>query len=90
MNITVKGEAAEVLSQGIASKGGAFTNFAQAALTGGNTAGVERSCALGSRAQSLFSRYQTVVERDGKQITVLAKYFEELDEKLGNQIQERM
>jgi len=90
MNITVKGAAAEELSQSIASKGGAFTNLAQTAVAGGNTAGVERAGVLGTRAQSLFSRYQTVVERDGKQITVLAEYFEELDEKLGNQIQERM
>ena len=89
MNIAIKGEVAEELSRSIASKGRIFTNLAQVAVTGGNTTGVERTSALGARAQSMFSRYKTVVERDGNQITVLAKHFETFDKNMGNQMQER-
>lgn len=87
MNITVKKESAVTLSQNIESKGEIFTNFAQAAVAGGNTAGIGRAAALGARTQHLFSRYRAVVARDGQQVTVLAQHFEELDKDMGNQIQ---
>jgi len=86
MNINVNEGSAKSISQNISSKGAASSGLISAGVTGGNTAGIASASILSGCIQSKIASYQSVVERDGKQVGALETYFKEVDKNQARQI----
>lgn len=88
MDFIVKKEVAEAISRNIASKGKRFANVSKKGVDGANTTGASNADALGSSAETIISGYQTMIERDGNDISVLASVFIQADQDMANQVKE--
>jgi len=86
MNINVNDGSAKNISQSISAKGTASPGLISAGVTGGNTAGIASASILSGRIESKIASYQSVVERDGKQVGALGTYFKEVDKNQVRQI----